>query len=119
VKQFATTSSHRLTQLLVPHRAVSIGHLRAHRSGYRLCKPARLAGQTPRSVISAVTNLAGVTSNAKLSPGLPSGTTLTVSIAPDAVWPVTCVTSLADRSSMGIPEHSSRDQSMLLRGSAT
>jgi hypothetical protein len=51
--------------------------------------PDRLAEQIPRSVINPVTNLAGVTSNARLSAGLASGTTLTVWRVPEAVWPVT------------------------------
>ena len=46
---------------------------RRRRSGNRPSRPSREAGQTPRSVISAVTSRAGVTSNAKFAAGLRRG----------------------------------------------
>ena len=93
-------------------------HSATRRSGYSLCNPARLAVQTPRSVISPVTNRAGVTSQARFSAVLASGTSLTVSIRPAELRPVMCVTSAGDRSSIGIADPASRDQSMVLAGSA-
>src|SRR5258708_39407707 len=98
----ATGGNHCFAQLFVRPRAAGTGHCSAHRLGYRPCNPARFAGQRPHSVINSVTSLAGVTSNARLSAGLPSGTTLTVSIDPEELRPVICVSSVADRSSMGI-----------------
>ncbi len=50
--------------------------------------------------------------------GLPSGTTLTVSSEPEEVRPVTCVSSVGDRSSIGISRPDPKDQSMVLSGSA-
>ena len=40
-------------------------------------------------------------------------------VAPEEVRPVICVSSIADRSSMGISPPSFRDQSMVVSGSAT
>ena len=44
-------------------------------------------------MINPVTSRAGVTSNAGLAAGLPSGATRTMAIVPSAVLPVTSVTS--------------------------
>src|SRR5882757_2166048 len=118
MRELATGSNDRFAQAFVRHRATGIGHSAPRRSGYRLSKPARLAGQTPRSVINAVTKFAGVTSNARLSAGLASGTTLTVSMAPEEVRPLIWVSSSGDRSSIGISPPRSRNQSMVLTGSA-
>ena len=73
----------------------------------------------PRSVMRPVTSRAGVTSKAGFRAGLPGATTATVSIAPPSVRPVICVTSRAERSSIGISRTPSRsDQSMVENGSA-
>ena len=100
--EFAAGGNQRFAQLVRPHGTAGsvIVPLVARDTGS--ASPARLAAQTPRSVINAVTSLAGVTSNARLSAGLPSGITRTVSIAPEAVRPVICVSSVAERSSIGI-----------------
>jgi len=49
-------------------------------------------------VINPVTSLAGVTSKPRLSAALVSGTTLTVSMRPEDVRPVTWVNSRGERS---------------------
>src|SRR5262249_16043637 len=117
--QLATSGYHHGTQFCAAVVGRGIRHSAARRSGYSRCNPARLPAQTPRSVIKAVNNLAGVISNARFSAALVSGTNLTVSRLPAAPWPVMCVTSCGDRSSIGIAEPAWRDQSMVLTGSAT
>src|SRR5580698_1653137 len=94
-------------------------HDRALRLGSRLASPDRVAAQTPRSVINPVTSRAGVTSNAILRAALDFGTTLTRSRLPEALSPVTCVSSSGDRSSIGMSPPSTMPQSMVLNGSAT
>src|SRR5579871_2763552 len=97
---------------------ILVRHCGPLESAYRFSRPGRVAGQTPRSVINAVTNLAGVTSNARLRAALVSGTTRTVSMFPEAPRPVTCVSSSGERSSMTISPPVSNAQSIVLRGSA-
>jgi hypothetical protein len=71
-------------------------------------------------VISPVTYLAGVTSNAKFFAALPSGTSCTSTTSPAALRPLTCVCSRALRSSIGICATPSVSfQSMLDDGAAT
>src|SRR5580698_3883027 len=70
---------------------IFVRHCCPRKSEYRFRSPGRVAGHTPRSVINAVTSLAGVTSNARLRAALLSGTTRTVSMPPAAPRPVTCV----------------------------
>ena len=72
-----------------------------------------LAAQTPRSVISAVTSRAGVTSKAGLAAGLPSGSRSMVTTSPVSVRPLNRDTSWAWRSSIGMEPPSSIVQSML------
>jgi len=70
----------------------SASHCRA-RSGKLAARLSRVAAIKPRSV----TSRAGVTSKAQLATGEPSGTTVTVSIRPSAVRPVTVATSSGRR----------------------
>src|SRR5579862_1417704 len=117
-RQLQTGRDNHCAQVSAVRGGIEIGHSPARRSGYSCCSPARLAGHIPRSVIKPVTRRAGVTSKARLSAALPSGTNLTVSIRPDELWPVICVTSCGDRSSIGIADPASTDQSIVLTGNA-
>src|ERR1700724_3863507 len=60
-RELATGSYHRLAQTRIRHRVVRISHSAALPTK-SLCRPARLAVHTPRSVINPVTRFAGVTS---------------------------------------------------------
>src|SRR4029077_13403762 len=109
-RQLTTGRDHQRAQACGARASVGLRHSAARRSGYSRCNPARLAEQTPRSMISPVTNRAGVTSKARFSAVLLSGTSLTVSIRPEELRPVMCVTSSGDRSSIGIADPAWRDQ---------
>ncbi len=83
-------------------------------------RPVSLASQQPRSVISPVTSRAGVTSKAGFAAGLSEGATRTVATEPSSARPVTVVTSLAVRSSIGMPAiPSAIVQSIVESGMAT
>src|SRR5438876_707293 len=117
-RQLTTGRNHHRAQVRAAGAGTGFRHCAARSSGYSRCNPARLAEQMPRSVISAVTSRAGVTSKARFSAVLPSGTSLTVSIRPEELRPVMCVTSSGDRSSIGTADPACSDQSIVLAGSA-
>src|SRR5579871_944381 len=117
-RQLSTGVYHHQAQVCTVRQDIEIRHSAAPHSGYNRCSPSRLAGQVPRSVIRPVTKRAGVTSKARLSAALFSGTNLTVSSRPEGLWPVICVTSDGDRSSIGIAAPASSDQSIVLTGKA-
>src|SRR5215471_2116195 len=109
-RQITTGGQHRRAQRSEARAGPGVAHSAARRSGYSRCNPARLAAQLPRSVINPVTNRAGVTSKARFSAALFSGTSLTDSMRPEALRPLMCVTSSGDRSSIGIADPACRDQ---------
>src|SRR5262249_47059376 len=86
--ELATGRQHHRAQRSQARARTRGAHSAARRSGYNRCNPARLAGQLPRSVISPVTSRAGVTSKARFSAALVSGTSLTDSMRPEELLPL-------------------------------